>query len=180
MLMVVKSVFSLKAICLLGNCFFGCRIALAQACNEHAGRRGKAITCGTIQTWLASPVHGGMQLGVEPSLGAAHRLLLLASGGVGTVAVNLDVSGVDHAEVLACTPLHLLHGLIPEPRLGPAAEVAIDGLPCNVGNIQRTPAAAFLEHEEDPCDDPLQTAQRTTCTCGDRLPLLVFRNLWLL
>ena len=67
MLMVVKSVFSLKAICLLGNCFFGCRIALAQACNEHAGRRG-AITCGTIRTWLAAPFQGGMQLGVEPYL----------------------------------------------------------------------------------------------------------------
>jgi len=65
------------------------------------------------------------------------------------------------------------HGLIPEPLLGPTAEVAMDGLPCNVGNIQCTPAAAFLEHEEDLCDDPLQTAQRTTCTCGNRLHLML-------
>ena len=36
--------------------------------NEHAGRG--AITCGTIRTWLAAPIHGGMQLGVEPYLGA--------------------------------------------------------------------------------------------------------------
>jgi len=50
------------------------------------------------------------------------------TGRIGPVAVNFDVSGVDHVEVLACAPIHLLHGRIPESILGPAAEVDIDGL----------------------------------------------------
>jgi hypothetical protein len=78
---------------------------------------------------VAASIDGGKQLCVQPSLGADHHLLLLATGRIGPVAVNFDVSGVDHADVLACTPIHLLHGRIPESILGPAAEVAIDGLP---------------------------------------------------
>ena len=49
---------------------------------------------------VAASIDGGMQLGIQPCLGAAHQLLLLATGRVGPVAVNFDVSGVDHAEAL--------------------------------------------------------------------------------
>lgn len=144
----------------------GCHTLQQRWCMYHVGfstrRQDQCLG-------LAASVHGGMQLGVESSLGATHCLLpLLSSGGVGTVAVDLDVGGVDHAEPHAAAPLHLLHGLIPESGLGPAVEVTVNRLPGNAEHVQRTPSAAFLEHEEHTCNDMLQIAEQAACTQGDR------------
>ena len=71
--------------------------------------------------------HG--QLGVEPSLGAAHRLRLLASRRIGSMRMHLDAGCIHGPDLAKATAGDLLEQVRPQARPAPAPPACIDRLP---------------------------------------------------
>ncbi|MCW0217936.1 MAG: hypothetical protein OJI67_06410 [Prosthecobacter sp.] len=66
---------------------------------------------------------------------SAHGWIFLAAVGNNTIGRNLDVDGVNHAEIAAVMPVHLLYGIVPEVCFSRTAKLSVNGYLGNAGNI---------------------------------------------
>lgn len=129
-------------------------------------RQDQRLRLGTI-------VDECVELGVESALGATDDLSGLPACWIGPVTGHFDVRGIHRDQPTTGMPRALLHDLIPQPGVAPAAEVTVDGLPADSVSIKGTPRSPF----------PLSTyntALRPSCKSARGRPTPVRLSLWYL
>ena len=119
--------------------FHGVEIVARTGRQRQAHRAATAVNC-------------RRELGVEATLGAADRLLLLAATGIAPVLVQLDVRAVEVTQLPAGTPGDEPHQPGKEAGLTPAPEAGVNRVPRAKALRQVAPRDPGAQHEEHPRD----------------------------
>jgi len=94
----------------------------------------------------AERVDDHRQLGVEPALGAAHRLRLLAACRIGAMGVNFDTGGIHRADATEAAARDFFEKPGPQAGAAPTSPARIDRLPWTKTTGQVAPWYTRTEH----------------------------------